>query len=335
MSGANSPDFLDQLVARAAREPKRIVFPEGADPRVLRAVTTLAAEGAARPVLIGPSAEWARWQAANRSDGDAELLDPGDADLIERTRAHLEARRAGKDDPPERLTAWAADPLHQAAALVAAGDADGVVAGCVRTTADVVRAGLIGIGLEAGLRTLSSAFYMVFGPDHPVGPRVLTFTDAGVVPYPSAAQLADIAAAAVRARGRIVGDDPRVGFLSFSTKGSAEGESVSAVREAVRIFREKLPDVPADGELQGDAALRPEVAVRKAPGSSIAGDANVLVFPDLDAANIAYKLVQRLAGAVALGPILQGLRAPMNDLSRGASADDIRLVACITALQSG
>jgi phosphate acetyltransferase len=165
-------------------------------------------------------------------------------------------------------------------------------------------------------------------------PEVLTFTDAGVVPDPTAEQLADIAAAASDARRRVVGDHPRVAFLSYSTAGSAGGPSVEKVRAAVDLFRAAHPDVVADGELQADAALIASVGERKSPGSPVAGQANVLVFPDLDAGNIAYKLVQRLAGAEALGPIIQGLARPCNDLSRGADVDDIVNVACITALMA-
>ncbi len=224
--------------------------------------------------------------------------------------------------------------LQRAVAMLRGGEVDGVVAGAVHTTAEVIRAGLKGVGLRPGVRTLSSSFFMEVNGFRGMGTEVLTFTDAGVVPEPRPRQLAAIAAEAVRVRRQVVGDEPRVAFLSYSTLGSAGGRSVEQVREGVRRFREACPGVVADGEMQGDAALIPEVARVKAPGSPVAGKANVLVFPGLDAANIAYKLVQRLAGAVALGPILQGLRAPLNDLSRGASVMDIVRVAAITALMS-
>lgn len=214
------------------------------------------------------------------------------------------------------------------------GALDGVVAGAGTSTAEVVRAGLRLLGTAPGIRTVSGAFYIVPAPSAEPAAEVLTFADAAVVPHPTAAQLVEIAEAACEARVRIVGDEPRVAFLSYSTRGSAGGDSPARVREAVEGFRRCRPDVAADGELQADAALVPEVAERKAPGSPVAGRANVLVFPDLDAANLAYKLVQRLGGAVALGPILQGLARPLNDLSRGASPDDIVRVACITALMA-
>ena len=224
--------------------------------------------------------------------------------------------------------------LQRAAAMLRGGEADGVVAGAVHTTARVIRTALREIGLRDGVRTLSSSFFMEVPSFRGSGTEVLTFTDPAVVPRPGPRRLAEIAAEAVRLRGRVIGDEPRVAFLSYSTLGSAGGRPVEAVREAVERFRTKFPEVVADGELQADAALVPEVARVKAPDSAVGGGANILVFPNLNAANIAYKLVQRLAGAVALGPILQGLKAPVNDLSRGASPSDIVLVAAITALMA-
>jgi phosphate acetyltransferase len=214
------------------------------------------------------------------------------------------------------------------------GEADGSVAGAVYATADVLRAALTCVGAAPGVSTVSSSFYMVVRDFRGRGEEVLTFTDAGVVPAPTTPQLADIAVAAAGARRRVVGDEPRVAFLSYSTRGSASGAGIDQVREALELFRQRMPDVPADGELQADAALVEAVALRKAPGSNVAGRANVLIFPDLNAGNIAYKLVERLAGAIAIGPIIQGLAKPCNDLSRGATWEDIVDVACVTALMA-
>lgn len=300
--------WLQDLARRSAGH-LRIGFPEADEPRTAEALRLLARGPGPRPVAV--------IDGAPGPEG-VEILDPGEPDVRARLTAHC----------PDLGPPGGGDALRAAVAAVAAGLLDGVVAGARATTADVLRAGLrvLGTAREGGL--VSGAFYMAL-PD-----RVLTFTDAAVVPQPSAEQLVEIAIDACDARRAIVGDEPRVAFLSYATRGSAAGASVERVREAAAEFRARRPDVASDGELQVDAALVPEVATRKAPDSPLAGDANILVFPDLDAGNIGYKLVERLAGARAVGPILQGLARPLNDLSRGASIEDIVLVARVTALQA-
>lgn len=314
--------FLDSLAARLSGASRRIGFPEAREVRTREAIRQLSTGGLVQPVVIEDF-----YEVADLLDDlpGLELLDP----------ASLDVRRSVSGLLPVELKENATDPLVAAVALLKAGRIDGIVAGAHNPTATVVRAGLRVLGTAPGLDTVSGCFYMVVPGWEGTPEQVLTFADAAVVPHPSASQLADIAEAACRARPLVVGDEPRVAFLSYSTYGSAGGESVARVREALDIFRTRCPDVVCDGELQVDAALSPEVAERKAPGSPLRGQANVLVFPDLNAANIGYKLLRTLGGAHALGPILQGLAGPLNDLSRGASIDDIVRVAYITALMAG
>jgi phosphate acetyltransferase len=328
--------FLAQVRRRAAELQRRVVLPEGTDERTLEAAARLRVGGLVRPIVLGDPTHVRRRLAAHGAEaGDVEVIDP----RADPTRAvfaeELAAARGHRGLTLHGAHELLADPLYFAAMLVRGGIADASVAGASRTTGDVLRAAITCVGTAAGIRTVSSSFYMVVRPFRGTEePEVLTFTDGGVVPSPTAEQLTEIAQAAVRARRSIVGDEPRVAFLSYSTHGSASGPEVEKVRTALETFLRREPDVAADGELQADAALIEAVAQRKAPHSAVGGRANVLVFPDLDAANISYKLVQRLAGADALGPILQGLARPCNDLSRGASVEDIVNVACIAALQS-
>lgn len=327
-------DLLTSVREKAKKLKKTIVLAEGEEPRIITAAVKANLEGIANIILIGDPEVIAKNAPHANLDG-IKIIDIKSVDTEPYAQLLYELRKEkGMDIEKARKTVK--DPLYFGVLMVKRGEADGMVAGSINATGDVLRPALQIIKTAKGIKTVSSCFIMVLDKNSKYGDHgVMVFGDCAVNPNPNPQQLADIAVASASTAKAIAGINPKVALLSFSTKGSAKHELVDKVTAALEILKTEHPDLNVDGELQADAALVPTVADLKAPGSAVAGKANVLVFPDLQAGNIGYKLVQRLAGAEAIGPICQGFNMPVNDLSRGCSSEDVVNVIAMTSLQCG
>ena len=330
--------LFERLAAKAAEFPRKLVLPESTEPRTLQAADQIIGRGLANVIFLGKKEEIMA-EAENlglQNIAKAEIHDPGDAEFTEQYAQLLAEIRKRKGVTVEvARNIVRTDPLYLGCLMIKAGHADCMVAGALSPTANVLRAAVQVLKTTPGINVVSGAFIMLLKPDCPFGEDgMLVFADCAVVPDPSSEELAQIAVETAKTTANIAGLDPVVAMLSFSTYGSASHERVDKVRNAVELVHKLDPDLVVDGEMQSDAAIVPEIGEKKAPGSKVAGHANTLVFPNLEVGNIAYKLVQRLAGAGAVGPVLQGLAAPVNDLSRGATVEDIVNTIIVTCNQA-
>lgn len=329
-------NVLQGLQDRAAARPAHIVLSEGHDPRVVAGAVSAVRAGIARITLVGTTDEVHRQltDAGVTDDPMIAVEDPQTSSLTDEFAQTYFDLRKHKGVSEDIAAIQARDPLVFAAMMVRNGHADGTVGGAVATTSDTVRAALQIIGKAKDAPLVSSFFLMAMPEGHPSGRSAMIFGDCGLVIDPDAEELAAIAVASAASCKQLLGDAPKVALLSFSTKGSARHAAVTKVSDAVEILQRDYPNLPADGELQFDAAFVPEVGASKAPGSIVAGHANVMIFPNLDAGNIGYKIAQRIGGADAIGPVLQGLSKPANDLSRGCTAQDVTNMIAVTTLQA-
>lgn len=332
-------DIIESFIAKAKEADKKIVLPEGQDPRVVVAANKIIEDNIAEVVVLGSDEEIAAsCKEAGITDVKFEQLDYLKSDLMNSYCEVFCEIRKKKNMTMEKAVLYMENRIFFGAMMIREGDADGMVAGSIASTADMLRASFMVIGTADGIKTASSCFVMDLQNPSPAGDEVLLFADCGVNPNPDADQMSDIAIATAQTCENLLSVQPKIAFLSFATKGSASHETLDKIVEATAMTKKRVEednlDILVDGELQADAAIVPKVAASKCADSPLKGAANILIFPDLNSGNICYKLTERLAGAKAYGPILQGLNKPLNDLSRGCSADDIYGVAAITVCQA-
>lgn len=324
---------MDDIKGKARAAAKHVVLPEGTEERTIKAAAIIAKEKIAKVTLIGSETEIKK-KAEGLDITGVDIIDPNDSEKVQAYADKYYELRKHKGVTPDKAKQQILQPLYYACMMIKMGDADGMVAGAIHSTGDTLRPALQIIKTAPGISVVSSSFIMDL-PTNDFGHNgILMFGDCAINPTPDSNQLAAIAIATAKTGAQLTGMDPKVAMLSFSTKGSAKHELVDKVSLATQKVKELAPDLCVDGELQADAALIEKVGQLKCPGSSVAGKANVLIFPDLQSGNIGYKLVQRLAGADAIGPVSQGFAAPVNDLSRGCSVEDIVSVVAITAVQA-